>query len=149
MWVLFKTIPPWSYPCPTTTIRTIRDSCTCTGQSAADCSSSWPTARRLLRGLKATTHWLSLERLRDFGAEPTTQRVVREGKIITAAGVSAGIDMALELARAVAGDDVAQAIQLSIEYDPQPPFDSGSPAKAPPHIAELVRQASARARAAS
>ncbi len=126
---------------------------------AAHASSRWTTsvctgslilgAAGLLRGLKATTHWLSLERLRDFGAEPTTQRVVREGKIITAAGVSAGIDMALELARAVAGDDVAQAIQLSIEYDPQPPFDSGSPAKAPPHVAELARQANARARAAS
>ncbi len=126
---------------------------------AAHASSRWTTsvctgslilgAAGLLRDLKATTHWLSLERLRDFGAEPTTQRVVREGKIITAAGVSAGIDMALELARAVAGDDVAQAIQLSIEYDPQPPFDSGSPAKAPPHVAELARQANARARAAS
>ncbi len=106
-------------------------------------------AAGLLRGLKATTHWLSRERLRDFGAEPTAQRVVRAGKIITAAGVSAGIDMALELARAEAGDDVARAIQLSIEYDPQPPFDSGSPEKASPHVAELVRRANARARSSA
>jgi hypothetical protein len=65
--------------------------------------------------------------------------VVRQGKIITAAGVSSGIDMALELARLEQGDEVAQAIQLGIEYDPDPPFDSGSPDKAPPQIVELLR----------
>ncbi|HEY3187373.1 MAG TPA: DJ-1/PfpI family protein [Solirubrobacteraceae bacterium] len=96
-------------------------------------------AAGILRGLRATTHWLSLERLREFGAEPTGERVVEQGKVITAAGVSSGIDMALRLAAHVAGADVAQAIQLSIEYDPQPPFDAGSPAKAPAHVVEAVR----------
>jgi transcriptional regulator GlxA family with amidase domain len=67
------------------------------------------------------------------------ERVVEDGKVITAAGVSAGIDMALRLAARIAGDDVAQAIQLGIEYDPDPPFDSGSPSKAPPELVELVR----------
>ncbi len=68
------------------------------------------------------------------------RRVVREGKVITAAGVSSGIDMALVLAAEIAGDDVAKAIQLGIEYDPEPPFDSGSPAKADARIIELVTQ---------
>jgi len=102
-------------------------------------------AAGLLKGLKATTHWLQLERLREFGAEPTLERVVEQGKVITAAGVSSCIDMALRLAERVAGPDVAQAIQLSIEYDPQPPFDAGSPAKAPSHVREIVRKSSARA----
>jgi transcriptional regulator GlxA family with amidase domain len=97
-------------------------------------------AAGILRGLRATTHWMFLDRLREFGAEPTGDRVVEQGKIVTAAGVSAGIDMALRLAARAAGDDVAQAIQLGIEYDPQPPFDAGSPRKAPPHIAEMVRE---------
>jgi putative intracellular protease/amidase len=95
-------------------------------------------AAGVLTGLRATSHWLELERLRELGAEPTAERVVEEGKVITAAGVSSGIDMALRLAAHVAGEDVAQAIQLGIEYDPQPPFDAGSPEKAPQHIVELV-----------
>jgi putative intracellular protease/amidase len=95
-------------------------------------------AAGVLEGLEATTHWLQLERLRDFGALPTGQRVVEQGKVITAAGVSSGIDMALRLAAHVACDDLAKAIQLGIEYDPQPPFDAGSPQKAPAHIVELV-----------
>jgi putative intracellular protease/amidase len=95
-------------------------------------------AAGMLDGLKATSHWLLLDRLREFGAEPTGERVVEQGKVITAAGVSSGIDMALRLAAHVAGEDVAQAIQLGIEYDPQPPFDAGSPAKAPQHVVELV-----------
>jgi putative intracellular protease/amidase len=95
-------------------------------------------AAGVLDGLKATSHWLELERLREFGAEPTGERVVEQGKVITAAGVSSGIDMALRLAAHVAGEDVAQAIQLGIEYDPQPPFDAGSPQKAPRHVVELV-----------
>jgi len=73
------------------------------------------------------------------GARPTARRVVRQGKVMTAAGVLAGIDMALELARLEAGEEVAQAVQLGIEYDPQPPLDAGSPDKAPPHVVELVR----------
>jgi transcriptional regulator GlxA family with amidase domain len=102
-------------------------------------------AAGILEGLRATTHWLFFDQLRAFGAEPTLERVVQQGKIMTAAGVSSGIDMALRLAQLVAGDDVAQAIQLSIEYDPQPPLDAGSPAKAPQPIVQLVRQLGATA----
>lgn len=96
-------------------------------------------AAGLLRGLKATSHWAALEQLRPFDVEPTLERVVIQGKIVTAAGVSSGIDMALTLAQLIAGDDVAKAIQLGIEYDPQPPFDCGSPLKAPAHIVEMLR----------
>jgi putative intracellular protease/amidase len=97
-------------------------------------------AAGLLRGLEATTHWMSLERLAEFGARPVSRRVVEQGKIITAAGVSSGIDMALTLAARIAGDEAAQAIQLGIEYDPQPPFSAGSPRTAPPDVVERVRQ---------
>ena len=97
-------------------------------------------AAGLLEGKRATGHWLYLEPLREYGAEPTSERVVEDGKVITAAGVSAGIDMALHLVQRELGPELAQAIQLGIEYDPQPPFDSGSPAKAPPEIVEVVRQ---------
>jgi transcriptional regulator GlxA family with amidase domain len=82
-----------------------------------------------------------LDRLRELGAEPTEERVVEHGKVITAAGVSAGIDMALRLVQIELGDQVAQAIQLSIEYDPQPPVDAGSTSKAPPEIVDVVRRA--------
>jgi transcriptional regulator GlxA family with amidase domain len=102
-------------------------------------------AAGVLDGLRATTHWLFFDQLREFGAEPTLERVVEQGKVITAAGVSSGIDMALRLVQVVAGDDIAQAIQLSIEYDPQPPFDAGSPHKAPDPIVQLVRRAGAGA----
>jgi putative intracellular protease/amidase len=93
----------------------------------------------LLEGVDATTHWLEMERLGELGARPTAERVVERGRILTAAGVSSGIDMALRLAELIAGVEVAQAIQLAIEYDPQPPFDAGSPAKAPREVVELVR----------
>jgi transcriptional regulator GlxA family with amidase domain len=110
-------------------------------------------AAGLLRGRRATTHWFRHDLLREFGAEPTLERVVEDGKYVTAAGVSAGIDMALRLLQKTAGDDAAQAVQLGIEYDPQPPFDAGSPLKAPAPIVELVRsvfaQGLASARAAS
>jgi transcriptional regulator GlxA family with amidase domain len=98
-------------------------------------------AAEILDGLHATTHWMELETLREYGAIPTEQRVVEQGKVITAAGVSSGIDMALTLAAKLAGEDIARAIQLGIEYDPEPPFQSGSPAKAGPEIVELVRTA--------
>jgi putative intracellular protease/amidase len=98
-------------------------------------------AAGILDGLQATTHWLALDTLTRYGAHPISQRVVEQGKVITAAGVSAGIDMALTLAARIAGEQTAQAIQLSIEYDPQPPFDCGSPAKAPNEIIDLVRAA--------
>lgn len=96
-------------------------------------------AAGLLQGLEATTHWLGLELLENFGAKPTVRRVVEQGKIITAAGVSAGIDMALTLAAKEFGDEVAQRIQLIIEYDPQPPFSAGSPDKAPAAITQQIR----------
>lgn len=96
-------------------------------------------AAGVLEGLEATTHWLDLEMLERFGATPVSRRVVEQGKVITAAGVSAGIDMALVLAARIAGDEVAKAIQLSIEYDPEPPFDSGSTRSAAPATVELVR----------
>jgi transcriptional regulator GlxA family with amidase domain len=93
----------------------------------------------LLDGKRATSHWLALDTLARLGAEAVSERVVFDGKIVTAAGVSAGIDMALALAARVAGEQVAQAIQLGIEYDPQPPFDAGSPQKAPAEIVALLR----------
>jgi transcriptional regulator GlxA family with amidase domain len=96
-------------------------------------------AAGLLKGLQATTHWATQERLREFGATYCEDRVVRQGKIITAAGVSAGIDMALTLLAELHGDAMAQAIQLAIEYDPQPPFNAGSPRTAPAEIVELVK----------
>jgi putative intracellular protease/amidase len=99
-------------------------------------------AAGLLEGRRATSHWLALQELGRLGAVAVSERVVFDGKIVTAAGVSAGIDMALALAAKVAGDDVAQAIQLGIEYDPQPPFDSGSPEKAPAAIVALLRDRS-------
>lgn len=95
-------------------------------------------AAGLLSGLEATTHWAAKEMLTAHGATYVAERVVRRGKIFTAAGVSAGIDMALTLAAAIAGDDAARAIQLGIEYDPQPPFDSGSPANATPELMQLA-----------
>lgn len=117
----------------------------------AHASSTWTTsvctgalvlaAAGVLRGKRATTHWAFREQLRELGAIPVEQRVVEDGKIVTAAGVSAGIDMALTLAARLAGDDFAKAVQLGIEYDPQPPFDSGSPAKASPALVELARRA--------
>ena len=116
---------------------------------AADGTSTWTTsvctgslilaAAGLLAGRRATTHWLAFDELRRLGAEPVPERVVFDGKLVTAAGVSAGIDMALALTASIAGDEVAQAIQLSIEYDPQPPFDAGSPEKAPEAIVQLLR----------
>jgi putative intracellular protease/amidase len=115
---------------------------------AIDTTTTWTTsvctgsmllaAAGLLEGKEATTHWASLERLREYGAIPTPRRVVEQGKIVTAAGVSAGIDMGLTLAARIAGDEFAQAVQLGIEYDPQPPFDAGSLAKAPAPVVELL-----------
>ena len=98
-------------------------------------------AAGVLGGLDATSHWLDIDALERFGARATGQRVVEQGKVITAAGVSSGIDMGLTLAAKIAGPEVAQAIQLGIEYDPQPPFDAGSTEKAPAEIVELVRGA--------
>jgi transcriptional regulator GlxA family with amidase domain len=96
-------------------------------------------AAGILDGLRATTHWAFRDVLTEFGAEPVAERVVTDGKVITAAGVSAGIDMALQLAAYDVGEEFAQAVQLGIEYDPDPPFDTGSPEKAPPDLVERVR----------
>jgi transcriptional regulator GlxA family with amidase domain len=114
-------------------------------------------AAGLLQGLDATTHWSAVETLESTGARYTEQRIVEHAdrRIMMGAGVSAGIDMALLLAARIAGDLYAQGIQLSIEYDPQPPFDTGSPTKAGPDLVELVLavsndlEAEATARAAS
>ena len=92
----------------------------------------------ILNGLTATTHWASYDRLQELGAIPTEQRVIKQGKIITAAGVSSGIDMGLVLVAALEGEDMAKLIQLAIEYDPQPPFDSGAPSKVTPEFKEFV-----------
>jgi transcriptional regulator GlxA family with amidase domain len=100
-------------------------------------------AAGLLEGLEATTHWFAYDELAKYGAIPTEQRVVGRGKIWTAAGVSAGIDLALTLVAETHGADMSKAVQLGIEYDPQPPYDAGAPSKAPPEILKLVRSASA------
>jgi transcriptional regulator GlxA family with amidase domain len=118
----------------------------------ADAASSWTTsvctgslilaAAGLLDGRRATSHWLAVDRLATFGAQPVRERVVIDGKYVTAAGVSAGIDMALDLARRIAGTPAAQAIQLMMEYDPRPPFNAGSPRTAPPDLVARMRRRS-------
>jgi putative intracellular protease/amidase len=100
-------------------------------------------AAGVLDGLEATSHWLELDALADYGASPTGRRVVEQGKVITAAGVSSGIDMGLTLAAKIAGDEFAKTIQLLIEYDPEPPFDAGSPTKAEPKLVENLRELAA------
>ena len=117
----------------------------------AHATSTWTTsvctgslvlgAAGLLRGLRATTHWAALDALRDCGATPVQERVVREGKVMTAAGVASGIDMALTLVALIAGRDAAETVQLGIEYNPQPPFDAGSPRKARPEITSAALRA--------
>jgi transcriptional regulator GlxA family with amidase domain len=119
---------------------------------AVDQATTWTTsvctgslvlaAAGLLTGRRATSHWLALEQLAQLGAAPARERVVFDGKYVTAAGVSAGIDMGLTLAGRLAGDEVAQAIQLMLEYDPQPPYSAGSPRTAPPAIVARMRAGS-------
>ncbi|MCC3774754.1 DJ-1/PfpI family protein [Streptomyces sp. UNOB3_S3] len=119
--------------------------------TAVDQHTTWTTsvctgslilaAAGLLTGRRATSHWLHLEQLGSLGAEPTGERVVFDGKYVTAAGVSSGIDMGLTLLGRISGDRTAQSVQLMIEYDPQPPYDAGSPEKAP---ADLVAEWRAR-----
>lgn len=95
----------------------------------------------LLNGLDATGHWAAMDELESLGARPSEQRVImhHDERIITAAGVSSGIDMGLTLLAELQGEATAQAAQLALEYDPQPPFDAGSPRKAPQEIVDLVR----------
>ena len=119
---------------------------------AADATSLWTTsvctgslllaAAGLLEGRRATSHWLALDQLERFGAEPTGERVVFDGRYVTSAGVSSGIDMGLTLLGRIAGDEHAQAVQLLTEYDPEPPYDAGSPDKAPAHLVEEFRSKS-------
>jgi transcriptional regulator GlxA family with amidase domain len=119
-----------------------------------DATSTWTTsvcsgslilgAAGLLQGRRATTHWAVHERLRAFGAVPTVGRVVEDGKIVTGAGVAAGIDLALTLAARIAGPAVAQSLQLAIEYDPDPPFDCGHPSKADPALVAALQARMAR-----
>jgi cyclohexyl-isocyanide hydratase len=96
-------------------------------------------AAGLLRGRRATTHWASLHLLPFFGAIPVNERVVTDGNIVSAAGVTAGIDGALRVAAALRGDEAAQTIQLAIAYAPEPPFNSGTPETAPSAIVERAR----------
>ncbi|HEY4452698.1 MAG TPA: DJ-1/PfpI family protein [Pseudonocardiaceae bacterium] len=119
---------------------------------AADKTATWMTsvctgslilaAAGLLDGRKATSHWLAVDTLAQYGAIPTRERVVMDGKYVTGAGVSAGIDMALSLTATIAGEEFAQRVQLGIEYDPQPPFNAGSPNTAPEEIVGFARSKS-------
>ena len=95
-------------------------------------------AAGLLRGRRATSHWLSRDLLRAFGAQPTAERVVVDGNVITGAGVTAGVDFALRVVAELAGREVAEVIQLGVEYDPAPPFEAGSPDRAPAAVREAV-----------
>jgi transcriptional regulator GlxA family with amidase domain len=98
-------------------------------------------AAGLLTGRPATTHWAARETLAAGGAVVTAGRVIRDGNVMTSSGVSAGIDLALTLAAELWGAGTAQALQLGIEYDPEPPFDCGTPEKAPPALVAAVRAA--------
>lgn len=115
---------------------------------AADTTTTWTTAvctgslvlaaAGLLKGRRATSHWVRRPDLEQHGATPCAERVVFDGKYVTAGGVSAGIDMALTLAARTAGEDMARAIQCGIEYDPHPPYDAGTPEKAGPEIRDQL-----------
>lgn len=96
-------------------------------------------AAGLLKGYRATSHWSSIDQLALLGAEPVSQRVVRDRNRISGAGVTSGIDFALTLVAEIAGDAVAKSVQLQMEYDPEPPFTSGSPHTAPPQEVEQAR----------
>lgn len=123
-----------------------------------DAKSRWTTsvctgslllaAAGVIAGRRSTTHWAAADMLNSLGAKFTTERVVEDGKYIMAAGVSSGIDMGLTLAARLADENTAKTIQLFIEYDPQPPFDSGSLAKASPEVRELAKAALAKSAAA-
>ena len=97
-------------------------------------------AAGLLRGYRATTHWAWLDQLLLFGAEPVSARTVVDRNRVTGGGVTAGIDFALTLTAAIRGEDHARLVQLSLEYDPQPPFDAGSPERAGPALVDTYRR---------
>ena len=96
-------------------------------------------AAGLLKGRRATSHWAAIDHLALLGAKPVSEKVVIDGNIVTGAGVTSGIDFALKLAAILEGEEVARAIQLQIEYDPEPPFDSGSPKSAAPALVEKLK----------
>lgn len=114
-----------------------------------DAHSTWTTsvctgalllaAAGILTGRKATTHWLAMEELAKRGVTPVRERFVQDGKYMTSAGVSAGIDMSLALVELISGPLMPKLIQLATEYDPRPPFDAGSPQTAPPRLVSLLR----------
>jgi cyclohexyl-isocyanide hydratase len=97
-------------------------------------------AAGLLEGYRATTHWMALDALPNFGAEPVKERWVIDRNRATGGGVTAGIDFGLALMAEIAGEDLAKVVQLGLEYDPAPPFDSGTPDKASPETVALVKQ---------
>ncbi len=104
------------------------------------CTGSWILgAAGILKGKRSGCHWLGIDALKQFGAQPCSDRVVVDGKIWTAGGVTSGIDMALAFAAEVAGEDFAQILQLALQYDPKPPFKGGTPESAPEHIVQLAR----------
>ena len=105
-------------------------------------------AAGLLKGRRATSHWAWRHALSAFGATPDPARVVRDGNLFTGGGVTAGIDMALAVMAEIAGDDYAQSVQLSIEYAPAPPFNSGRPELAPAHVLAETQQRYERVRPA-
>ncbi|MEV6400298.1 DJ-1/PfpI family protein [Streptomyces sp. NPDC051907] len=119
---------------------------------AVDAHTSWTAsvctgslllaAAGLLEGRRAASHWLALEYLESLGARPTGERVVIDGKYVTGAGVSSGVDLGLALVGEVAGERRAQAVQLAVEHDPRPPYDAGSPATAPADLVEELRSRS-------
>jgi putative intracellular protease/amidase len=118
----------------------LRTAAAATTWTASVCSGSLLLAAAgLLNGRRATSHWIALDHLAGMGAIPSNERVVFDGKYATAAGVSAGIDLALHLAGRIAGDEIAQAIQLVVEYDPQPPYDAGSISTAPAELVTSLR----------
>ena len=96
-------------------------------------------AAGLLRGYRAATHWLSMDLLEMLGAEPVAERVVKDRNRVAGGGITAGIDFGLAVAAEIAGEDAAKEIQLMMEYDPAPPFDSGSPKSAERALVERVR----------
>jgi cyclohexyl-isocyanide hydratase len=101
-------------------------------------------AAGLLQGKRATTHWMSHGLLAEFGAIPVEARVVTDGRLITGGGVTAGIDFGLAVIAELAGRDLAEAIELGLEYNPQPPFGTGSPERAGPELVARMRALSAR-----
>jgi len=125
----------------------VRDCAGSSGWICSVCTGALLLAQAgVLQGRRATTHWLARDALRTFGVDVTDERYVVDGRIATAAGVSAGIDLALELARRLSGDQVACEIALQMEYEPGPPVDCGSPARAPGELVALLRARSRRYR---